>query len=103
MRLIDADTLKHHVNEPSIYDINCPDVLSLIDDEQSADAEPVRHGRWISVKNPNWPAYSHDKCSVCGWWNTKNAMCYDGSKKSGHSLNYCPNCGAKMDGGEEDG
>lgn len=98
MRLIDADALKHHVNEPSIYDINLPDVLSLIDDEQSVDAEPVRHGRWISVENPNWPAYSHDKCSICGWWNTKNAMCYDGSKKPGHSLNYCPNCGAKMGG-----
>ena len=64
---------------------------------QFADAAPVRHGRWESVKNPQWPAYSHDKCSLCGWWNTKNALCYDGSKKPGHALNYCPNCGAKMD------
>lgn len=64
---------------------------------QAADVAPVRHGRWESVKNPQWPAYSHDKCSLCGWWNTKNALCYDGRKKPGHSLNYCPNCGAKMD------
>ena len=68
----------------------------------AADVAPVRHGRWESVKNPQWPAYSHDKCSLCGWWNTKNALCYDGHKKPGHALNYCPNCGAKMDGGEPD-
>ena len=68
-----------------------------VDDFPSADVAPVRHGKWESVKNPQWPAYSHDKCSICGWWNTKNALCYDGHKKPGHSLNYCPNCGAKMD------
>lgn len=54
------------------------------------------HGRWIVVTNPNWPAYSHDKCSECGWWNTKNAVCRD-SKKKAIPLRYCPNCGAKMD------
>lgn len=68
-----------------------------------ADVALVVHGRWESVKNPQWPAYSHDKCSLCGWWNTKNALCYDGRKKPGHSLNYCPNCGAKMDGERKDG
>ena len=68
----------------------------------TADVAPVVHGRWESVKNPQWPAYSHDKCSLCGWWNTKNALCYDGHKKPGHALNYCPNCGAKMDGGADD-
>ena len=69
----------------------------LLDEIPAADVSPVRHGRWESVKNPQWPAYSHDKCSLCGWWNTKNALCYDGRKKPGHALNYCPNCGAKMD------
>ena len=68
--------------------------------EWRACSVPVKHGRWNSVKNPQWPAYSHDKCSICGWWNTKNALCYDGNHKPGHSLNYCPNCGAKMDGGD---
>lgn len=44
----------------------------------------VRHGRWIA---------SHDEfcsCSICKypvyvWWN---------------QTKYCPNCGAKMDGGD---
>ena len=41
-----------------------------------------KHGRWI----PQDDRYVKFMCSVCG---SKN---YDGSG------NYCPNCGAKMDG-----
>lgn len=66
----------------------------------SVDVAPVRRGRWHRVKNPQWPAHSHDMCDRCGWWNTKNALCYDEGRKPGHSLNYCPNCGAKMEEGE---
>ena len=66
----------------------------------AADVAPVRHGQWIKKQNPQWKAYSHDCCSICGWWNTKNALCYDAGHKPGHSLNYCPNCGARMDGGK---
>lgn len=63
----------------------------------AADVRPVVRGRWIDKQNPNWRAYSHDQCSVCGWWNTRNAMCYDGpARRHGHSLNFCPNCGADM-------
>lgn len=58
---------------------------------QSADVAPVRHGRWInSGTGYNW-CY---ECSACGW-------------KDGHPFedrhNYCPNCGAKMDGGADNG
>ena len=72
-------------------------VYETIQEAPAADVAPVRHWRWDRVKNPQWPAYSHDKCSLCGWWNTKNALCYEGGRKPGHSLNFCPNCGAKMD------
>ena len=74
------------------------DMMFEIANFPAADVAPVVHGMWISVENPRWRAYSHDKCSICGWWNTKNALCYDGIRKPGHSLNYCPNCGEKMDG-----
>ena len=52
----------------------------------AADVAPVRHGRWI---NENF--YTH--CSACG----KMAI-YD---KYGQEVesDFCPNCGAKMDGG----
>ena len=66
---------------------------------EELQAQP-KTGKWIPTQNPQWKAYYHDKCSVCGWWNTKNAVCRD-SKKKAHSLNYCPNCGARMEGKDE--
>ena len=82
------------INHPEL--LSTDDAMHCIDTLPAADVAEVRHGRWERVKNPQWPVYSHDKCSVCGWWNTKNALCYDAGRKPGHSLNFCPNCGAKM-------
>lgn len=65
------------------------------------DAEPVRHGQW---ENPTESkprmfertghTFTERQCSECKRWNisvTGSIMC-----------KYCPNCGAKMDGGESD-
>lgn len=93
MRLIDADELPHYNG----YSYSALEIAHAVEKAPTVDAEPVKHGRWVKKKNPQWPAYSHDCCSLCGWWNTKNALSYDGNHKPGHSLNYCPNCGAKMD------
>ena len=48
----------------------------------TVEAEPVRHGHWIDndIDSEAW-----NFCSVCGEQAIDN---YD----------YCPNCGAKMDG-----
>ena len=53
----------------------------------AADVAPVRHGRWIY---DHWCEF---KCSVCGEFS--NSKPYRGKE------NYCPNCGAKMDGGDK--
>ena len=48
----------------------------------------VVHGRWL---NSHTVAFT-EECSQCGFcvdW-TENGML--------HNYNYCPNCGAKMDG-----
>ena len=55
------------------------------------DVAPVRHGRWIDAYpdiEPN-PMFMYGICSECGF--------EQGISKY---LNYCPNCGAKMDGGD---
>ena len=62
-----------------------------------ADAEPVRHGRWIGVEYDGYadgnPVYDLWECSECG-------KEHEGEEDT--LTNYCPNCGAKMDGGVDD-
>ena len=55
----------------------------------AADVAPVRHGRWIEQEKYTF-GVMYD-CSICD-----NRIL-----DNGHSWNYCPNCGAKMDGGED--
>ena len=68
-----------------------------IENFPNADVAPIRHGRWIPlIECANEGVY----CSICKKkvWKSDYAQY---SKKSRNKLesNYCPNCGAKMDGG----
>ena len=93
MRLIDADALqREYMQYHDGKRIILVDLAPTIDPERKT-------GKWIPTQNPQWKAYYHDKCSVCGWWNTKNAVCRDSNKKA-RSLNYCPNCGS-YNGGDD--
>ena len=57
------------------------------------DAEPVRHGEWIL--NPcNLYNDATWVCSVCG----NEWVLIDGTPLD-NQMNYCPKCGARMDGG----
>ena len=61
-------------------------------DAPAADVVPVQHGRWIDAYpdiEPN-PMFMYGICSECGF--------EQGISKY---LNYCTNCGAKMDGATE--
>ena len=55
----------------------------------SADVAPVRHGRWILEREPDGKPYCFH-CSVCD-----DDFHYIGIVTAS---DYCPNCGAKMDG-----
>ncbi|UVM99508.1 MAG: hypothetical protein [Bacteriophage sp.] len=65
----------------------------LLDEIPAADVAPVVHGRW-TFEPETENTLSMTKCNVCGWWTLDPSV--DGVYK------YCPNCGAKMDGGGED-
>lgn len=74
----------HDEYSGALYDC-CEVDTDLIDEIPAADVATVRHGRWIM----------HDdefgltcECSVC-----HIETMGDG--------NYCPNCGCRMDGGDE--
>ena len=50
----------------------------------AADVAPVRHGRWIDMRESSKDV-PECKCSECG------------CVIIGLEKNYCPNCGARMD------
>lgn len=61
----------------------------------SADVAPVRHGRWMPLVDcSNAGIY----CSLC------HKKVFGGEYSNTMKLYsaYCPNCGAKMDGGDTD-
>lgn len=74
------------------------DILyEVVENTLAVDAEPVRHGRWVAEECGLAVLYH---CSVCG----AEAIGYDGFDGSYYSedSDYCPRCGAKMDGGNEE-
>ena len=91
MRLIDADRLSEAIydNVPAPYEDaswakeNC---LAEIEAAPTVDAAPVRHGRWLPFHST--AAGDIQYCSACEIGCTWKP-------------NYCPNCGAKMDGGND--
>ena len=94
-RLIDADKLKAHYawwkggSREMTMDEAKSDFDTIVDLQPTIDAEPIKHGRWIEIGRPWY------ECSECG---ERTAVV----NLNGEVVwNYCPNCGAKMDGGEE--
>lgn len=68
------------------HDEQCNYAINMIEGAPVADVAPVVHGRWITDGNGYHWTYN---CSICAW-------------KDGYPFNerhnFCPNCGAKMDG-----
>ena len=95
MRLIDADVTLKHIDE--YYDLLkrmgkpsrgmtavMQNIKTIVNSLQTVDAVPVRHGKWIEYPI----ADGMNQCSACG------------VLRFGDS-NYCPYCGALMDGETE--
>ena len=62
----------------------------------AADVAPVVHGRWIHSRYEDCSEqFELVKCSQCNHEAYAMALYV-------HGGNYCPNCGAKMDGGDND-
>ena len=52
----------------------------------AADVAPVRHGRWLCVDTDTEQFFLCDRCKKKEYWES----------------NYCPNCGCRMDGGDDE-
>lgn len=70
--------------------------IKLINELPSVDVVEVRHGHWKILRPRSLRLDRRDslfECSECG----ANRI-----RRTGEILNYCPNCGARMDRGEQE-
>ena len=98
MRPIDADRALEIVRDQGIAHPNAYHLTNyatlILREAPTIDVAPVRHGRWISLTDcSNAGVY----CSVCHKkvYKEDYAIC---NRKNKLRSDYCPNCGAKMDG-----
>lgn len=79
------------------------EIESILWEVPAADVEPVRHGRWEGHSHSRYcgidadgePVYRDGVVYYCS-----NPKC---RRKTVVKENFCPNCGAKMDGGTDNG
>ena len=88
---------QHCTPGPLCPDGLCIEARQMFSHIPDADVVEVRYGRWIDC------SYSRlgqrvriVKCDKCG-----NYLDLDGVNAGRGDAKYCPNCGAKMDGGKE--
>lgn len=76
----------------------CDYIRSWLEDAEEADVAPVRNGQWEGTADgyaDGVLVYDMWNCSECGF----DA---DGAEEK-PQWNYCPHCGARMDGGADNG
>ena len=96
MRPIDADRALEIVRDQGIAHPNAYHLTNyatlILREAPTIDVAPVKHGQWEKQSG----LYS---CSECG---TTCPYDVQADVIEYWACNYCPNCGAKMDGGVED-
>lgn len=82
--------LEHHSDEgDTLTKLIMQRFIKYVKDFPAADVQPVKHGRWIWDNSPEFDnPYGSYKCSEC-------------NERQSFKENYCPNCGAKMNGGDK--
>lgn len=65
------------------------DAIDMIEDAPAADVAPVVHGRWVTHYRSGTSVAEGYVSTCCDMWNNRKS-------------DYCPHCGAKMDGGDGD-
>jgi DNA-directed RNA polymerase subunit RPC12/RpoP len=107
VRLIDADVFAERMIKQwdtasrekrlEIVSVIANIVTPILIGTPTADAEVVRHGRWIENGDDDMDAGMWH-CSECGHEIYSDLSLMEEMQEQGYAL-YCEHCGAKMDGG----
>ena len=71
--------------EEKIKELGCMDFIAR------ADVQEIKHGKWKLCYEDWRMQIAGDECSACGFQHYGTCISH---------YHYCPNCGAKMDGGK---
>ena len=109
MRPIDADALVsdiesarnmffHSPYERRFHEDRIEFALNMVEDVPTIDYAPVIHASWVGIEYDGYadgyPVYDLWECSHCK---------HEHKGEIDTLTDYCPDCGAKMDGGKDDG
>ena len=102
-RYIDADRFKAHLENAmgkmhligGVHGVGVEAVIMALDIQPTADAAEVKHGEWRSELQKR-----------CDWRGKKQQYYVPNACSECHEAvvmrtPFCPNCGAKMDGGDK--
>lgn len=73
-------------------DVDLREMLDEIEALPSADVQPVKHGRWIGIYEYCEALDLRPSGLEAYYW------CSECDKAEKKTSNFCPNCGARMDG-----
>lgn len=101
--LIDRDALIQNycgacANKEFCAEESCPyyEIRRRIENAPTIEAEPIRHGRFVFEKGDG-------KTCLDGWICTACKFDYHTNVPYFADFKYCPTCGARMDGGADNG
>lgn len=93
-RMIDANRLVQYINaDPYLTESEQSYVRCSVSRQPTVDAVEMVHGEWVIERSP---VEAEFKCSECGY------LYINADSYAKEEYNYCPNCGAKMDGERKD-
>lgn len=88
---IDRDELIKHIKDLPTWwgddSVGC----AFIENAPVADVQEIKHGEWKLCYEDWRMQIAGDECSACGFQHYGTCISH---------YHYCPNCGAKMDGGK---
>lgn len=91
----EADVIEMYPDGSCDFGFGASNIRDMINAIPAADVAPVRHGQWDGEGD----GYADGEIVIDVWYCSKCGYCIDDGTDDPNILpNYCPHCGAKMDG-----